>query len=232
MTLNNSQIRVAGLRQALATADTSARLAAAFQAGTFPEPAFAKVLVEQCAIEPDFFVRDTLTWALTRIDSSATLDLLIAEVGSTNLQARSQALHTLSKIGDSRAWPVITADLLTDPDDQVARTAWRAAAALAPQAEKPHLAEILGTQFGRGDREVKLSLSRALVSLEDAAAPVIERAKAHRTLAVRAHAIATAKMVADPFEGFDTALAEAQRIAIVTGAPIPQAPDPTDAVGD
>jgi Ni2+-binding GTPase involved in maturation of urease and hydrogenase len=34
-------------------------------------------------------------------------------------------LHTLSKIGDKRAWAWITRDMLHDTDDEVARTAWR-----------------------------------------------------------------------------------------------------------
>jgi hypothetical protein len=46
---------------------------------------------------------------------------VLAELRSERAQARSQALHTLSKLKDSSAWPVITRSLLSDRDDEVAR---------------------------------------------------------------------------------------------------------------
>ena len=58
------------------------------------------VPIERCGIEPDFYVRDMLTWALARQPVSITMPLLLEQAKSTVVQARSQALHTLSKIGD------------------------------------------------------------------------------------------------------------------------------------
>src|SRR5690606_31417265 len=101
----------------------STRLRAALAAGTQPRPEFVDALVAQCATEPDFFVRDMLTWALTRLPAGRTLPALRAELESDRAQARSQALHTLSKIGDRSAWPDITRDLLRESDDEVARSA-------------------------------------------------------------------------------------------------------------
>ncbi len=49
------------LRSLLDSTDKSVRLNAALAAGTYPEPDFIEILVSQCAIEPDFFVRDTLS---------------------------------------------------------------------------------------------------------------------------------------------------------------------------
>src|SRR5690606_19373727 len=119
----------------------------------------------RCAIEPDFYVRDMLTWALTRFPREMTVPRLVAELGSDGAQARSQALHTLSKIKDRTAYPAITQSLLRDSDNDVARSAWRAAVVLVPDEQRSELAEELAAQFGRGDREVQLSLSRALVAL-------------------------------------------------------------------
>lgn len=82
----------------------SVRLRAALAAGTTPDPRFVDKLVERCAIEPEFLVRDMLTWALTRHPVFMTLPGLLREVRSERAQARSQALHTLSKIGDRQAW--------------------------------------------------------------------------------------------------------------------------------
>ncbi|MCJ1701114.1 HEAT repeat domain-containing protein [Rathayibacter festucae] len=102
------------LRAALTAPDASSRLQAAMTAGTRPAEEYAAVLVERCAVEPDFGVREMLTWALTRHDPASTVDLLLPELESETPQARSQALHTLSKVGDPRAFPAITPALLHD----------------------------------------------------------------------------------------------------------------------
>lgn len=91
--------------QGLEDSRSSVRLRAALAVGTAPDPRFIDMLIERCAIEPEFHVRDTLTWALTRHSSSLTVPRLLDEVRSERAQARSQALHTLSKIGDRQAWP-------------------------------------------------------------------------------------------------------------------------------
>jgi HEAT repeat protein len=103
------------------TGDSSVRLKAVMAMGTSPDPRYVDRLIERCAVEPDFYVRDMLTWALTRHPAEITVPRLVAELRSRVAQARSQALHTLSKIGDRRAWPAITRELLTDGDDEVAR---------------------------------------------------------------------------------------------------------------
>ncbi|MBW0114087.1 HEAT repeat domain-containing protein [Pseudonocardia abyssalis] len=173
----------------------SGRLQAALRAGTSPAPGQIDGLVARCAVESDFFVRDMLTWALTRHDPALVVPRLVAALRSDLPQARSQALHTLSKIGDVGAWPAITVELLTDDDDEVARTAWRTAVGLVPDGGGPGLAEILSTQFGRGGREVRRSLSRAFVELGEVALPVVRRAMTSRDPEVRAHAAATERML-------------------------------------
>lgn len=88
----------------LADDRSSVRLRAALAAGTAPDPCFVDGLIERCAVEPEFLVRDMLTWALTRHPVPLTLPGLLRELRSERAQARSQALHTLSKIGDRQAW--------------------------------------------------------------------------------------------------------------------------------
>ncbi|SNY77038.1 HEAT repeat-containing protein [Nocardia amikacinitolerans] len=200
------------LLDALADGNSSTRLKAALAIGTHAAPAFVDVLVERCAIEPDFFVRDMLTWALTRLPAEITVPKLRAELGSGRAQARSQALHTLSKIGDENAWPAITRSLLHDADDEVARSAWRAAVVLAPDGEKQGLAAELAAEWGRGDRDVRLSLSRALVALGDVIEPILQAAMASHDPTVRAHARATQRLLHDPEAGFDLAVDEARRV--------------------
>ncbi|WP_114255772.1 HEAT repeat domain-containing protein [Streptomyces sp. Go-475] len=202
----------ARLADALRAEDSSVRLQAALAAGSGADPGFLEALVERCAVEPDFFVRDMLSWALTRLPSEITLPRIRQELGSQRSRARSQALHTLSKIGDRSAWAWITRDMLRDADDEVARTAWRVAVLLVPEDEKKDLADELVTQLGRGDRTVQLSLSRALVDLGEVTGPALETAAASPDPAVAAHARATELLRRNPEAGFDAAVEEAKRI--------------------
>ena len=189
--------RMRQVTAALTSARTAARLAAALSAGSNPDPGLVDVLVARCAVESDFFVRDMLTWALTRHDRNTVVDRLLAELTSPVARARGQALHTLAKIGDRRAWAAIGPELLTDADDEVARTAWRTAAGLVPDGAEGRLAEVLVTQLGRGPRDVRLSLSQALVMLGEAAIPVVEADSA-----------------------FELSVEEAKRVRTLRGAPL------------
>jgi HEAT repeat protein len=191
----------------------SVRLQAALAAGTTPDPGYVDTLIERCAIEPDFFVRDMLTWALTRHAPAETVPRLISQLRSRRAQARGQALHTLSKIGDRRAWPAITRALLTDADDEVARAAWRTAVVLVPEGAAAELAAVLATQLGRGSRETQLSLSRALLELGAEAVPALRAAMTAADPAVRQHAIATQRLARDPDAGFELAVEAAKRAA-------------------
>jgi HEAT repeat protein len=220
MTDDGLEVVVDRLRAALEVSSASARLQTAMAAGLRPRDAYIGPLVERFAVEPDFFVRDMLTWALIQHDRTLALEQVLPELRSVFPQARAQALHTLSKLGEPTAWPAITSDLLTDTEDEVARTAWRAAAALVPADEAESLAEVLSTQFGRGDRLTQRGLSRALATLGDAATLVIERGTQHADPAVRAHALATLNLIKDPNAGFDVAIATAQRILALRDAPV------------
>lgn len=156
---------MATLEEHLKSPDQSIRLKAALAAGTYPNPDQIKVLIQQCASESDFFVRDTLSWALMRHDQKLVLEHLKIELNSENTQARSQALHTLSKIGDKENYSLITRELLLDPDDFVASTAWRSASVLVPEKDKPALVEVLISQLGRGDSDTQFGLTRFLCAI-------------------------------------------------------------------
>jgi HEAT repeat protein len=153
------------LEELLKSPDQSVRLKAALAAGTYPNLDHIEVLIRQCASETDFFVRDTLSWALMRQDRPTVVQRLIPELKSVNPQSRSQALHTLSKIGDKENYSLITAELLLDADDFVASTAWRSASVLVPDADKPALVEILISQLGRGDSDTQFGLTRFLCAI-------------------------------------------------------------------
>ena len=168
--------------------DQSVRLKAALAAGTYPNQDHIEVLIRQCASESDFFVRDTLSWALMRQDRPTVVQCLIRELKSVNPQSRSQALHTLSKIGDKENYSLITHELLLDADDFVASTAWRSASVLVPDADKPALVEILISQLGRGDSDTQFGLTRFLCAIgQPIVAPLKLAAQSHDEV-VRTHA--------------------------------------------
>jgi hypothetical protein len=219
MTHTTSQQNAAALRAALETPDASHRLQAALSAGTRPDPAFIDVLVERCAVEPDFFVRDMLTWALVRQDRAPTLEALLPQLASDVAQARSQALHTLSKIADPAIGGAITPALISDPDDEVAAAAWRTAAALVPPGREAALAAALAAELGRGDRETQRRLSRAFAALGAPARAAVENGALSQNEAVSAHALATLAVMDNPDESFESAVHEATRIVALRAAP-------------
>lgn len=219
--MTRSTDAVARLRDALRAPAAATRQQAALIAGTHPDPRYVEALIECCAIEDDFFVRDTLSWAIARHPASIAVPRLVAEAGSDRPQARSQALHTLSKIGDPAGWAAVTPATISDADDEVARSAWRAAVALVPADEAADLAGRLAARLGRGSRELRRSLSRALAALGDTASAAVAERRTDPDPEVRAHAIATERLLADPDEDFDDAVAEARRVAALAGAPRP-----------
>jgi HEAT repeat protein len=169
---------MATLKELLESPNQSVRLKAALAAGTYPNLDQIETLISQCARESDFFVRDTLSWALMRHDQESVVAQLKIELKSKNPQARSQALHTLSKIGDKENYQLITLDLLLDPDDFVASTAWRSASVLVPDADKPALVEVLISQLGRGDSDTQFGLTRFLCAIgEPIVAPLMQAAQ-------------------------------------------------------
>jgi HEAT repeat protein len=182
---------MASLKSILESADKSVRLQAAMTAGTYPDDAYIDVLVAQCAHESDFFVRDTLSWALMRHEVNKVVDRLKVELISENTQAKSQALHTLSKIGDKKFYSLITNDHHFDSSDKVAVTAWRAASVLVPESEKPALTNVLVSQLGRGDSDLQFDLTRFICALGDSIIEPLKQAAESDKEEVRLHAAFT-----------------------------------------
>lgn len=179
---------MASLQEHLKSLDQSVRLKAALAAGTYPESDYIPVLIHQCAVEPDFFVRDTLSWALMRHDRETVVSSLIPELKSPIPQARSQALHTLSKIGDKANYSLITKEHFFDEDDSVASTAWRTASVLVAEDNKSELVELLVTQLGRSDGDTQFGLTRFLCTIGEPIVKPLEKAAKSENESVRLHA--------------------------------------------
>ena len=122
---------------------------------------------------------------------------LLRALDAGNSSTRLQAVLAIGTRADPGAWPAITRSVLHDVDDEVARSAWRAAVVLVPAGERNGLAADLAAQLGRGDRSVRLSLSRALVALGDVIEPALRAGLASDDPAVRAHAGATEQLLRD-----------------------------------
>ena len=182
---------MATLKALLESPDKSVRLQAALAAGTYPNDAYIDVLVTQCAHESDFFVRDTLSWALMRHEITKVVDRLKPELNSENPQAKSQAIHTLSKIGDKQFYPLITNEHHFDSLDKVAVTAWRAASVLVPDHEKSALTKILVSQLGRGDSDLQFDLTRFICALGEVIVEPLRQASESEKEEVRLHAAFT-----------------------------------------
>lgn len=196
---------------ALTDPRSSVRLRAVMALGTAADPADLELLLERCAVDPDLQVREALTWSIVRLPAELTVPRLVEQLHRPEAQARSQAIQTLSKIRDASVYPAV-AEALGDPDPGVARTAWRAAALLAPERERPALARRLARELGTGDRERRLALSRALASLgADVAGPVLTEAAERRGDAVREHVADTERLLADPDAGSALAVERARR---------------------
>ena len=65
MTTPKQDMNAMGVLHGLESSDSSVRLRAALAVGTTPDPQFIDTLIERCAVEPEFSVREMLTWALT-----------------------------------------------------------------------------------------------------------------------------------------------------------------------
>lgn len=199
------------LTSSLSDPRPTVRLRAVMEAGTTPDPTDLDVLVEQCAVEPDLQVREMLTWVLVRLPAELVVPRLLGELARPEVQARSQALHTLSKIGDHSVYPAV-AERLGDVDRGVVRTAWRASVRLAPEAERPELARRLARDLGQGDRDTRLALSRAIAALgAEVVEPVLDAAEQRSDAGVRDHVADVRRLLQDPDSAAGLALERARR---------------------
>lgn len=185
---------VSTLEQARRAAfDTSptVRQEAAVHLGTHADASLAPELVALLVSEVDFFVRETLTWAVVRHADAALPHLLRALADAPH--ARPQILHALSKIQAAEAVPHIV-PFAQDDEPLVAMKAWwalgRTGAPEAAPALLPHL--------GLGDDERQRELSRAFEQLGEAGVAGLTEAVADADPAVRRHAARTLVLVSDP----------------------------------
>lgn len=154
----------------LGDADPGVRLRAVLQVGEGRLEGAAAPLVDRFGLEPDFQIREALTWAALRIES-CSLPLVLGSLHSARWLARLQAVHTLSKLGRFEDGPVLL-PLIADPIDAVAARAYWAAA----RTHNPAVIPTLVGELARGDAAHRNSLTVALTAFGSLAVHAIVRA--------------------------------------------------------
>ena len=140
------------------------------------------LLVTRLGLEPDFFVRENLTWAIVRMGQQS-LPYLLPLLEHPVAAVRLQAVHTLSKL----AYPTVTqalGPLLADEDPEVVR---KVIFTLGHLGNEDAL-EVLFTGLGRGDAEQRNTLSTAIEGFAARALPGLTGALQASDPAVRVHA--------------------------------------------
>lgn len=132
--------------------------------------------------EPDFFVRESLTWLLTRVPEAA-LPLALAALADERPLVRHDAVHLVGKIGDATALPAVL-PLTADADDDVAAKARFVLTRLGDPAAIPALTAYLG----RGGDDRRTELTRDLATFGSHAVPALQVALRDDDESVRTHA--------------------------------------------
>ena len=162
--------------------DRDVRQAAALNVGELADPVAAPGLIARLCSEPDPFVRDTLTWAVTRVAAAAT-PLLLRALTSDDAITRDRALHALSKIADPATVDEII-PLAADADHVVAAKARWALSRI----NEPRAIPALVVHLGSGDVTSRNGVTRDLAAFGAPAVPALVGALTSGETHVRRHA--------------------------------------------
>jgi HEAT repeat protein len=165
--MHTDAIRERPLLAQLHDTDRNVRANTVVELGKLGDRATATVLVEALATEPDFFIREYLTWSIVRVADAAT-PLLIRMLRDARAQARHGAAHTLGKIADPRATAALTAALQDDDPIVVSKAAFALGAIGAVEAA-PALSNLLGGE----NRELESTLVSVFDRLGSPAIPAV-----------------------------------------------------------
>ena len=187
--------------------DKNTRANAAVELGKLDDSSTADLLVEALATEPDFFVREYLTWSIVRMADAAT-PLLIRMLTDARPQARHGAAHTLGKIADPCATGALIATLQDDDPAIVSKAAF-ALGAIGAVESVAAVVDLLGG----ADRELQSTLVTVLERFGAHAVPAVAAALTHADAGVRAHAAEILGVIADPgcIPALTNALADDER---------------------
>lgn len=179
----NSAIPASELVEKLSDQDRTVRNTAALAIGSQFEIELAQALVEALWSESDFFVRETMTWAVTRLEEATLPAVLAAAAPGRSPEVRVQALHVLSKFANPETVDAVL-PYVTDGDEAVARKARWALGRIREPRAVPHLVALLG---GQGLEE-RNALTDDVAAFGSAAVPALVEALGSDDQVVRRHA--------------------------------------------
>lgn len=177
------------------------RQGAALRLGELADPAAAPELVTRLWSEHDFFVRETLTWAVMRVKDAATP---LVQAALARPETRPQALHVLSKIADPATTDAIVPLAADDDVDVAAKARWA-----LTRIGDPRAIPVLAAHLGADDVNSRNGLTRDLASFGAAAVPSLVTALTSDEPPVRRHAAEVLCFIGPRAEGATAALAEA-----------------------
>ena len=172
--------------------DRNVRVQAALDVGALNAPGAAGVLVEALAADPDFFVRETITWSIVRLGAAAT-PLLLDRLKDDSPSVRHDAVHALSKIGDPRALEALVAIL----GDESSKVVCKAAFALGQIGDTSAIPALVGL-LGRDDRELESALNAVLERFGAGAVQPLVEALADANWRTREQAADALRGIGDP----------------------------------
>ena len=169
----------------LSDPDKNVRVEAAVRLGSLGNEDAVAPLVEALRTDPDFFVCETVTWALVRCGSVA-VEPVITLLHDESALARARAAHALSKLGDARAVPALIDRLNVNEQDRAVREkSVLALGQLGGDEAMNALAALLGDQ----QPELATAVSRALESFGERALPALLARIGDRDPDVRAQVV-------------------------------------------
>jgi HEAT repeat protein len=148
--------------------DKNVRVEAAVRLGTLGNQDAVPALVEALRTDPDFFVAETVTWALVRCGAVA-VEPVIALLDDGSALARARAAHALSKLGDARAVPALI-DRLDRPDEWAVRE--KCVLALGRLGGDEAIGALVAL-LGAAHPELATMVSQALESLGEPTVPAL-----------------------------------------------------------
>jgi len=161
--LKGTSMNTLDLSDLLSHPDKNQRIDAAMALGTQADLSALPALLERFAEEPDFFVRENLTWAVVRMGAVAVPPLL-ETLRHPNPSARQQAVLTLGKLKDARAVEALI-NALQDPQPEVTQRAVHALGQIGDPIAIPALLSFLASE----NDELKNTVRTALEQFGEAA---------------------------------------------------------------
>lgn len=173
-------------------ADKDVRQQTALGLGQRPRPELAADIARALWREPDFFVRETLTWVLIQTPALA-IDAAQRILRDADSDTRLQALHVLSKVADPATVDTVT-HYIDDSEPAVADKARYALARIGDPRVIPQLVDRLGD----ADLATRDAMTKTLIEFGEAAVPALVRVLDAPEPTARAHAAEVLCFIGSP----------------------------------